>query len=358
MRRPLFTILLLAIALIATASAATVTVSDVTFQRDSTGTATITLTGADTGLSGYSLTASVSGTAAQISQVSFPAWAVIHSAGDLPASSVALDAVDLNNAVTGSSATLATLTLSGISPGTGTISVTVSSMDDDAGQPITPTTDNGTYSVTIAPGGTDYPLCDGLTISAANITAQAVTLSGTTPYPEVWIVLGAAPGKYGYQSSIITTNTSDYSATIVSLPLIAGQTYYARAGTDGGYSPEISFSLPALTPAPVTTHGDIFSTLMAGNLSIEDFWTAEADLYARPFGGGGFGAMVFISLLSAIVFVVLFLRSGDVIVPFMVGALVGGLLIPYLLPQFAEIGYACMVAAMIGIGYSLYRRYL
>jgi len=356
--RNLLATLLLAALLITTASAATVSVSDVTFQRDSTGTATITLTGADSGLSGYSLTASVSGTAARITQVDFPGWAVIHSAGDLPSSSVALDAVDLNNAVTGPTATLATLTLSGISPGTGTISVSVTSMDDDAGQPISPSTESGTYSVTIAPGGTDYPLCDGLTISAGNITAQSVTLSGSTPYPEVWIVFGAAPGKYGYQSSIITTNTSDYSATIVSLPLIAGQTYYARAGTDGGYSPEVSFSLPPLTPAPVTTHGDIFHTLMAGNLSINDFWTAEADLYARPFGGGDFGAAVFISIVSAFVFVVLFLRSGDVIVPFMVGALVGGLLIPYLLPQFTEIGYACMVAAMIGIGYSLYRRYL
>ena len=205
---------------------------------------------------------------------------------------------------------------------------------------------------------TDYPLCDGLTINAGNITTQAVTLSGSTPYPEVWIVLGAAPGKYGYQSSTITTNTSDYSATIVSLPLISGQTYYARAGTAGGYSPEVSFSLPALTPAPVTTHGDIFNTLMAGNLSIEDFWTAEADLYARPFGGGDFGLAAFISLISAFVFVILFLRSGDVIVPFVVAALIGGLLVPYLLPQFAEIGYAFMVAAMIGIGYSLYRRYL
>ena len=57
MRNTLLTLLLAAL-LITTASAATVTVSDVTIQRDSTATATITLTGADSGLSGYSLTAS------------------------------------------------------------------------------------------------------------------------------------------------------------------------------------------------------------------------------------------------------------------------------------------------------------
>ncbi len=206
--------------------------------------------------------------------------------------------------------------------------------------------------------GTDYPLLDGLTITPGNLTHQSVTLSGSTPCPDVWIVLGAAPGKYGYQSSLFPAEGGTYSATIISHPLIAGQTYYARAGTEGGYSPEVTFTLPPLTPAPVTTHGHIFHTLMAGNLSLSDFWDAEADLYAGPFGGGDYGSALFISILSALVFVILFLRSGDVIIPFMVAGLTAGLIVPYLLPQFAEIGYACMVAAMIGIAYSLYRRYL
>jgi len=194
------------------------------------------------------------------------------------------------------------------------------------------------------------------TLTVSGVTAQQAIVSGESTDDEIMLFVGAAPGA-GYPLPVPVTNGT-YSKTIVSFPLIAGQTYYATAVDSSGQSPDVSFSLPALTPAPVTTHGDIFGTLMAGNLSLDDFWTAEADLYARPFGGGDFGAMVFISLLSAIVFVVIFIRSGDVIVPFMVGALVGGLLIPYLLPQFAEIGYAFMVAAMIGIAYSLYRRYL
>ncbi len=220
---------------------------------------------------------------------------------------------------------------------------------------------SATYSVTIAPGSTYYPLCDGLTINPSNLTPQSVTLSGTTgtDYTEVWIVLGAASGKYGYQSQLITADDAGtYSATITALPLIAGQTYYARAGTEGGYSPEISFTLPTLPASPTTTHGHIFHALMAGNLSISDFWEAENDLYASLFGGGDFGSALFISILSAIVFVVLFLRSGDIIIPFMAAALTAGLIIPYLLPQFAEIGYAFMVASMIGIAYSLYRRYI
>lgn len=145
--RRLLTTLLLAALLITTASAAAVTVSDVSIQMGSSGTATILLSGADTGLSGYSITATVTGGHAEISGVSYPGWAQVHDTGPLPASSVAFSAADINNAVTGPSATLATLTLSRISPGDGTISVTVTSMDDDTGQPITPTTASGTYTV-------------------------------------------------------------------------------------------------------------------------------------------------------------------------------------------------------------------
>lgn len=200
------------------------------------------------------------------------------------------------------------------------------------------------------------PAAAAPTLTVSGVTAQQATLSGTSTDDEVLLCVGAAPGV-GYPTPVPVTNGT-FSKTITSFPFIAGQTYYATAIDSSGTSAEISFSLPALTPAPVTTHGDIFHTLMAGNLSIGDVWTAEADLYARPFGGGDFGLAAFISLVSAFVFVILFLRSGDVIVPFTVAALIGGMLVPYLLPQFAEIGYAFMVAAMIGIGYSLYRRYI
>ncbi|MBP2147242.1 hypothetical protein J2129_002755 [Methanofollis sp. W23] len=206
--------------------------------------------------------------------------------------------------------------------------------------------------------GTDYTLCDGLTVAASGLTSQSVTLSGSTPYSEVWIALGTAPGNYGYQSAIISTNTSSYTATIESFPLVAGETFYARAGCGGGYSSEVSFTLPSVTPRPRTTYGDRFNTLMSGNLSIPAFWEAEADTYGDQFGGGDFGVMVFVSLLSALVFIVLFLRSGDVVIPFMVGGLIAGVIIPHILPEFAEMGYAFAAAALIGIGYSLYRRYV
>lgn len=197
-----------------------------------------------------------------------------------------------------------------------------------------------------------------ITISASDITSQSVTLSGSCPSSEMWIDLGTASGTYGYRTDNVSLNSSSYSITIVSFPLVAGTTYYARAGCEDGYSSEISFSLPAITPRPTTTYGRYFNDLMSSNLSIPAFWSGEVDLYADQFGGGDFGVAVFTSIFFALLFVVLFLRAGDVIIPFQVAGLIGGFLVPYILPEFAEIGYALMVGALIGIGYSLYRRYL
>jgi hypothetical protein len=149
MRRLLLT-LLLALLLITTVSAATVTVTDANIQMGTSSTANIILTGADTGLSGYSIPATVTGGHAKISGVSFPGWALLHSTSPLPAESVTISAADLNNAVTGPSVVLATLTISRVSDGDGTITITVISMDDDTGQPISPTTVSGTY--TVSPG--------------------------------------------------------------------------------------------------------------------------------------------------------------------------------------------------------------
>lgn len=197
-----------------------------------------------------------------------------------------------------------------------------------------------------------------ITLEVSDVTSQSAAFSGSCDDSEAWIDIGSAPGSYGYRSANIPINSSSYSITIESFPLVAGETFYARAGCAGGYSPEVSFTLPSVTPRPRTTYGDRFNTLMSGNLSIPAFWEAEADTYGDQFGGGDFGVMVFVSLLSALVFIVLFLRSGDVVIPFMVGGLIAGVIIPHILPEFAEMGYAFAAAALIGIGYSLYRRYV
>ncbi|WP_269851944.1 hypothetical protein [Methanosarcina horonobensis] len=86
------------------------------------------------GLSGYNLTVELdSPDVAEIQAVSFPEWATLTDVSELPASSVRLKAVDLQEAIGkgANDAELAVLTLKGLKGGSTGITVTVSRMDDD-----------------------------------------------------------------------------------------------------------------------------------------------------------------------------------------------------------------------------------
>lgn len=103
------------------------------------------------GLSGYKLTVELTDPdVAEIQAVNFPEWASLTDVSELPASSVKLKAVDLQEAIDGEAedVELAVLTLKGLEGGSTGITVTVSKMDDDSEN-------------TIILEGAEYPKEDG-----------------------------------------------------------------------------------------------------------------------------------------------------------------------------------------------------
>ena len=113
-----------------------------------TATINITLSEAPNGLSGYNLSISLSNASvAEIISVSFPAWATLHSNSSLPADSVWIKAVDLNDKIKRGekNITLAILTVRGDNYGDTEIITTVTKMDDDEGNPINPSIKYGKF---------------------------------------------------------------------------------------------------------------------------------------------------------------------------------------------------------------------
>ena len=86
---------------------------------------------------------------AEIVSVGFPSLAPMHINSTLPADSVWIKAVDLNNQITSGATNinLATITLRGDNQGTIDILITVTKMDDDRGNPIEPSTIPGHLEV-------------------------------------------------------------------------------------------------------------------------------------------------------------------------------------------------------------------
>lgn len=149
-------VLLLALLLLlaAPAAAATISTTETTaYVGQAPKEVNIILDSAPAGLSGYDITVSLTNTtAATIAAASLPGWATVGEVGTLPASSVRLTAADINDQVsTGASGVvLATLAVQALAPGTTSFTVTVSSLDDDTGAPISANVTAGT--VTLADG--------------------------------------------------------------------------------------------------------------------------------------------------------------------------------------------------------------
>ena len=113
-----------------------------------TATINITLSEVPNGLSGYNLSISLSNASvAEIISVSFPNWATLYSNSSLPADSVWIKAVDLNDKIKRGekNITLAILTVRGDDYGDTEIITIVTKMDDDDGNPIDPSVKHGNF---------------------------------------------------------------------------------------------------------------------------------------------------------------------------------------------------------------------
>ncbi|AKB33736.1 cell surface protein [Methanosarcina siciliae HI350] len=104
------------------------------------------------GLSGYNLTVSIDDPAiAEIVDIEYPSWALITQNSTLPATSIYMKTVDLEDAVQEGAAdvVLATLTVSGKEKGSANLSIGVKRLEEDSGDSIEPVLLAGTIEVTL-----------------------------------------------------------------------------------------------------------------------------------------------------------------------------------------------------------------
>ncbi|GGN13257.1 hypothetical protein [Halarchaeum nitratireducens] len=135
-----------------TADAPTVSVTDVDVASDGTATATVVLSSAPQGLAGFAVDVSVEGSAARITNASYPETYGLTSEPALSddGRQVRLEAADLNERVQpgASDVVLGTVELTGVSAGSAELSAEPLQFDADGGGPVEPDTAVGTVTVT------------------------------------------------------------------------------------------------------------------------------------------------------------------------------------------------------------------
>ncbi|HIH93808.1 TPA: PKD domain-containing protein [Methanosarcina acetivorans] len=104
------------------------------------------------GLSGYNLTVAIDDpVVAEIVDIAYPTWALISENSTLPATSIYMKTVDLEDAVKegATDVVLATLTVSGKEKGSANLSIGVKRLEEDSGDSIEPALLAGTIEVTL-----------------------------------------------------------------------------------------------------------------------------------------------------------------------------------------------------------------
>ncbi|WP_435065486.1 hypothetical protein [Halobaculum sp. EA56] len=169
---------------VATQSSPTVAVGNVTVASGTNGTTNLSLSSAPDGLSGFTVVVSVGSTStATITNASAAdSFGLTNVTVADNGSSVRIKAVDLDNSTTAGATDIALgrIEVTGEAGGQTSLSVSVERLDDDAGNPISATTDGGTVSVQAANFSiTEFAVSPTSGTAPLNVTATAtVTNTG------------------------------------------------------------------------------------------------------------------------------------------------------------------------------------
>ncbi|MEI6292177.1 MAG: hypothetical protein WCP36_00740 [Methanomicrobiales archaeon] len=212
---------------------ATVTISPtgVTLLPGSTVTYEIAINTLPAGLSGYQMDFQLTNpSAAQITRVSFPAWAKLNNATSLPAGRVTLSALDFGKAIEDGAAgtTLVRVTVEAVAAGTTTAKLQNIRIDDDHGGYINPDTTTaqlvvkpGGVSVTSSVTGTNTTITPVIT-STPGVTTSSTTLRVRTPVPTTTVETPVAltvtsnlpAGNSGEEGMVPSTTSTSLFAKI------------------------------------------------------------------------------------------------------------------------------------------------
>ncbi len=227
------------------------------------------------GLSGYNITIKLSNSSvAEISSFKLPSWAWLNDSSTMPAGSVWIKAVDLNDSIRAgaTNVTLASITLKGKEAGTTSIGISITQMDDDNGNPIEAIVQAGTLAVSPVPTPTPTPT-PVLEVSPTSISKEitagrsasvTITISNTGDAELKEVNLSASGGIanwISFSQNNIPSIAVDQSVPItvtISVPSGASAGTYSgviNVTSENGGSKDIPVSVKVKVPSPAPPSG-------------------------------------------------------------------------------------------------------
>jgi hypothetical protein len=231
---------------------------EISVKPGETITVDLVLTDAPEGLSGYRTLVMIDTSGiAEITAVTFPGWAEFTGAEGIPGVRVKVTGVDLNGMVEKNSkeVVLATLSIKGISDGTGMLGFEDAFFDNDQDGRIIPGTLNGTIRVSPSPSVT--ATASENTTTTSTISATGTVSPGTTTTASTGSAASGGSGSSSGSPGTVMTATPIPSApgTTGTIGQVTTLPALETRETGAGQVSEITTTGTTLSPVPESPAG-------------------------------------------------------------------------------------------------------
>jgi PKD repeat protein len=237
--------------------------------------------------------------------------------------------------------------------GTSTVSLTVSNIWGS-------TTATKIVTVEKVPGGgVQPPLNPNLVTSAGAATTKQLSLAGYTTGVnapnQVWFVYGSQSNTYSSKTNPVNVTGPVTFNTTAQAGFYPSTTVYVRAASPQGYGNEVTVVVPAVTPIGQTTYGVRAAAVIESEFDPLVIMGEVPKAYGEQMGApdSTTGTLIFWGFCIACIFIVLYMRSENVMTPALLGLVIGWVLVNYVPPEFKVMGQALLVVALGALLFSV-----
>ena len=196
------------------------------------------------------------------------------------------------------------------------------------------------------------------TLPATNVKTNSVTLNGNITHLDVgmvsvWFEYGKNKGIYTYQTECENkTVEGNFSQDIEGIQFMPESTYYFRAAANGSgikYGEDFNFTMLNLSKFEDKNFSKNYQTLKNSTFNISTL----AIILPKTYTDMMLQSHIFYGLFFGLIFMAMWIRSEDVILPALLGMAIGASIFFFLPPTWMVLAQSLLIISLAAGIYSL-----